>query len=367
MKTLSLRIILFLTFCGVHTLSAQSYVLKKDLRSEWQAFDGAKFMPFIESDDARVFYLGIKNPDPRGEYIRVSAKEPVSVFVNNQLAGSFRSRVLSIDSLAKIAGEDRLLIAIYYDKLAAGDVSTELLSASARSQFTPEYDKRRQSFFKDFVIVGTLILLVMVAVMIRLNPKLAADYFSISRIFSLRDTEDLQISSRIGNSSNILFYVYCSLLLGFYLLVIFHFVPSVYPVSHSFQSESFFEALTDWLTLSSILLGFLVLKIFLVISFSSLFGMPQVAGIHFFNWVRIIVVFLGLLTLFLIIYFIWYGQDIFLLSLLLRLLAWIIAGWIVLIYLKLGRKSSASMFHLFSYICATELIPFLFVIRVLYK
>lgn len=366
MKTLSLRIILFLIFCGVHTLSAQSYVLKKDLRSEWQAFDGAKFLPFNESDGTSVFYLGIKNPDPRGEYLRITAKEPVSIFVNNQLAGSFRSRILSIDSIAKMAGKDHLLIAIYYDKLAAGDVSTELLSA-ARSPLRPEHDKRRQSFFKDFVIVGTLILLVMVAAMIRLNPKLAADYFSIPRIFSLRDTEDLQISSRIGNSSNILFYVYCSLLLGFYLLVIFHFVPSVYPVSHSFQSESFFEALTDWLRLSSVLLGFLVLKIFLVISFSSLFGMPQVAGIHFFNWVRIIVVFLGLLTLFLIIYFIWYGQDISLLSLLLRLLAWIIAGWIVLIYLKLVRKSSASMFHLFSYICATELIPFLFVIRVLYK
>lgn len=367
MKTLFLRIIPLLAFFNAFSLGAQSFVVKKNLKSEWLAYDGNKFTPISESGNAaNVLYLKLKNPDPRGEYLRVTAKEPIHFFANNKLAGEFRSANLNIDSLARQHGGDDLLVAVYLGEQSLQDISTELLSRSNISS-TESFEQRRSDFFRDFVFMGALILLVMVAVMIRVNPKLATDYFSIPRIFSFREMEDAQVYTRIGSSTNILFYVYCSLLLGFYLIIIFHFVAPVYPVSHAFEALSFGGAFFQWLKISSLLLGLLFLKIIMVIAFSSLFGITEVAGIHFFNWVRLIVVFFGLLTLALIMYFIWYGQDISILSFMLQLLGWITAGWILLIFLKLGSKSGASMFHLFSYICATELIPFLFIIKVLYN
>jgi hypothetical protein len=367
MKTLFLRLIPLLAFLYVAELGAQSFVVKKDLQAERLVFDGTAFVPFEQRNGSEeVFYVKLRNPDPRGEFVRVTAKRPISLFINNQLVGTFKSATFPIDSLANTAGTDDLILAAYFRDQNVNDVSTELLSATVTTQ-VQELDKRRPYFFHDFVIIGALILLGIIAVIVRMNPKLAADYFSVPRIFSFREMDDAQIYTRIGSSSNILFYVYCSLLLGFYLMVIFHFVTTVYPVSHLFQSASFGGAMFDWLKLSVLMFGLLFVKIILVIGFSSLFGMSEVAGIHFFNWVRIIVVFFGILTAFLIVYFIWYGQDVSLLSAMLQLLAWIIAGWIVLIFLKLTSKSKASMFHLFSYICATELIPFLFIIRVLYK
>jgi hypothetical protein len=282
------------------------------------------------------------------------------------LVGEFRSVNINIDSLARQYGATDLLVALYLGEQSHWDITTELLSRS-NVLSTDSFDKRGSYFFKDFVFVGALILLVMVAVMIRVNPKLATDYFSIPKIFSFREMEDAQVYTRIGSSTNILFYVYCSLLLGFYFIIIFHFVTPVYPVSHTYEAQSFGGAFFQWLKISSLLLGLLFLKIIMVIAFSSLFGIAEVAGIHFFNWVRLIVVFFGLLTLALIIYFIWYGQDVSILSFMLQLLGWITAGWMLLIFLKLGNKSGASMFHLFSYICATELIPFLFIIKVLYN
>jgi hypothetical protein len=367
MKTLFLRLISLLAFFHAADVGAQAFVVKRDLRGERLVFDGTAFVPFEQrSGNEEVFYVKLRNPDPRGEFVRVTAKQPVSLFINNQLAGTFKSAIFPIDSLARAAGADDLVLAAYFNEQDINDISTELLSATTTKQ-VEGHDKRRPYFFHDFVIFGALVLLIMIAVIVRMNPKLASDYFSVPRIFSFREMDDAQIYTRIGSSSNILFYVFCSLLLGFYLMVIFHFVTTVYPVSHLFQSASFVGAMFDWLKLSVLMLGLLLLKIILVVGFSSLFGMAEVAGIHFFNWVRIIVVFFGILSAFLIIYFIWYGQDVSLLSAMLRLLAWIIAGWIVLIFLKLTSKSKASMFHLFSYICATELIPFLFIIRVLYK
>jgi hypothetical protein len=52
---------------------------------------------------------------------------------------------------------------------------------------------------------------------------------------------------------------------------------------------------------------------------------------------------------------------------LLQIISWILIGWMFLIILKLSKRMNHSKFHLFSYICATELIPLLITIKVLYN
>ena len=71
----------------------------------------------------------------------------------------------------------------------------------------------------------------------QINPKLTSDYFSITKIFSTREGEDGQSSSRITSSINILFYAYCSLMLGYFLMIIFHYVPSQYAISGTFSGK----------------------------------------------------------------------------------------------------------------------------------
>ena len=68
-----------------------------------------------------------------------------------------------------------------------------------------------------------LILISVLIVVDQLNPKLSSDYFSIIKMFFMREGEDSQIHSRITSSINILFYVYCSLMIGYYLMIIFRF------------------------------------------------------------------------------------------------------------------------------------------------
>jgi hypothetical protein len=214
--------------------------------------------------------------------------------------------------------------------------------------------------------VAGLVLTVLVVVIIRLNPKLAGDYFSIGKIISLREDES-QVLTRIGNSTNILFYVYSSLLLGYFFMIVFRFLPDDYRLPLYFQADSFSGSILQWLKLSSIILLVLVTKIILVLNLSYLFGITEIGGIHFFNWIRMIVVFFGILTAVVFIYFISHGYDSSTHGFFLKLVVWLTGGWMVLVFLKLSGRANASMFHLFSYICATEVIPFLFIIKVLYN
>jgi hypothetical protein len=155
--------------------------------------------------------------------------------------------------------------------------------------------------------------------------------------------------------------------LGYYLIIIFHFVPARYPTALLFQPASFIEGIIQWFELSLILLGVFFLKIILVYGLTWLFGMHEVAGIHFFNWVRSLLVVFGVITIVLSFYFIIRGQSESFFRILLQLVSWILVGWMVLIFLKLSARRGHSLFHLFSYICATELIPFLITIKVLYN
>jgi Domain of unknown function (DUF4271) len=358
--------LLFLLSCQSLSATAQGLVKKKDLSAGWMIYRNDQYEPFHAQTTVSVIYLTVSAAKFPGDFLVVKSSTSFSLFINGELSAEGKYQKLPLDSLSKIYSS-ALTIAIHqHHAIIPGGLVTEIQSVQAPLQ-TEEIAQRRSWFFRDFAIVGFLTLLVMLIVIIRLNPKLAADYFSITKVFSLRESDESQVYLRITSSTNILFYVFCSLMLGYYLIVIFHFVPARYPTALLFQAGSFIEAIIQWFKLSLILLSVFFLKIILVYGLTWLFGMHEVAGVHFFNWVRSLLVVFGVITIALSIYFIMRGQSESFFKVLLQLVSWILVGWMVLIFLKLSARRGHSMFHLFSYICATELIPFLITIKVLYN
>ena len=67
--------------------------------------------------------------------------------------------------------------------------------------------------------------------------------------------------------------------------------------------------MAQWLKLGFIVLLLLFSKIVLVFLLSNLFGLRGIAGIHFFNWIRLLLIVSGALSLILFIYFISRGQN----------------------------------------------------------
>jgi hypothetical protein len=357
-------ILFFLTL--VISSQAQELTLKKDFRKDWLIYSGDSYKTFDENkEDTKTIYFWIEASKFSGDSLIIDSPEPFALFVNAQLLNPSETKViLSIDSLRSLFSSPELLIGLYQEHIVEEGLTTGIIAQTTVS--SSDLLPISFSSFRDFAITGMLVLLVMLIAIAQLNPKLAKDYFSVTKIFSLREGDDKQVYSRITSSTNILFYCLCSLIIGYYLVIIFHFIPTRYSLAASFYSDTFLSALLQWLQLSLIILGFFFFKMLVVFVATFLFGYSDLMGIHFFNWVRLLLVIFGTLTLILFTYFISHGHGKGFLASLFVFVAWILVGWIILIFLKLMTRNSQSMFHLFSYLCATELIPFLLTINLLY-
>ncbi len=367
MKGIRLIFYLGLLLTSLNALAREkAFTAKKSLSKDWRIYQNDKFEAFTNQKNVHTVYLFIDANKFGGDYLEVNSVRDFTLFVNGKLA-SISGHQFNIDSLAKIFASTSLLIGIHQKNISTSTLETFVETPVPQTGSLLEPIGKPPTFLRDFVIVASMILLIILIILIRLNPKLASDYFSIARIFSLREADDSQIYTRIGNSTNILFYIFCSLILGFYLIIIFHFISPGYYVTSYIHATSFFTALAQWIGISLIILTVFFLKIMLVYLSSNLFGSKELAGIHFFNWVRLLLIVFSFMSVVLFFYFILRGHNTTVHSLLLNFIAWCLTGWIVIIFLKLRGRGSYSIFHLFSYICATEIIPLIIIITVLYN
>ncbi|HTF17782.1 MAG TPA: DUF4271 domain-containing protein [Chryseolinea sp.] len=360
-------LLLFFAVVLHFSANAQGNALVKDLHNDWLVFDDGQYVPYGHSPgNVSTVYFKLDAALFPGMHLKVSSPARFSIFINGQLSNQSGTPLrLNIDSLAERHGSSLLQLAIHQRHIITDGLFTAVIASQTNPSFG-ETLKPNYSAFRDFAIIGILVMLVMIITIIKLNPKLASDYFSISKIFSMREAEDGPSKSRITNSINILFYAYSSLMLGYFLMIVYHFLPHEYPTALYFQPTTFWDAILEWGELSLIVLALFFGKIVMVYGLSYIFGMKEIGSVHFFNWVRLLVGVFGVLTVIVFFYFIMRGAREGFYDFLLHAIAWVFAGWMVLIILKLQRQLQHSMFHLFSYICATELIPFLITVKVLY-
>lgn len=363
-----MRVVLLLAFLGLAYTGSAQRVIKKDLQPEWLMSDGAAYHKFNDAETVKTIYIRIPVKQFNTDYIIIRSSNPVSVLINNVvLLDQCKHAKLSIDSLATVYPVSEFFMAIHGSQsITTANLTTNVTAAVLHPTETPEetYAKTR-TIFRDYVVTAVLILIIFLVTIIRLNPGLSYDYFSIRKILSRRESEDDHYYYRV-TSATILFYVFTSLLLGLHLIVVARFTEAT-PGLHGLPEATFWILLFTWLKVSLCVLLFLFVKIIIIYLISLLFGIREIAGYHFFNFVRILLVTIGLFSLVLIVYFILHGQGVKFYNFLYTVIPWILGIWIVLGFFKLASRVSHSAFHLFSYICATELIPFFLIIEVLNK
>jgi hypothetical protein len=360
---------LFLAFVLCNTVSGQEkFTVKKDLADQWHFYTNNNYSILSQNEYSKLksIHFNIETNQFPNDRLLIRSAKSFFVFINGKLIRSHTGYLLlPLDSVATANYSTSLMVTIFQDDINSKDLRTQIISyQDTERQILSE--PKPQSYFKDFVIMAGLSLIIFFVVMLRLHPKLAADYFSVTRILSLREAEDNQSHARFAISSNVLFYIFSSLLLGLCLIILLYHLPEEYLLPLTFRAASFGGVLVQWLKLSTIILVILFSKILLIFSLSNLFGMRGIAGIHFFNWVRLLLIISGSLSTILFVYFISRGHDAQVYVVMLSVIVAALVGWIVIVFLKLNNRVEHSMFHLFSYICATEVIPLLLTIKVLF-
>jgi len=361
-----LSLLICLTFLSHLSLGQRSTL---DLQSSWLLHEEGKYIPHDVEVSTNTIYFKLDPAKYSGADLVVESSRPYFVFVNGKLSGEFAgATTFSIDSLAGRHLSNDLLTCIYQQSINPRELKTEVTKLKSNgSEAAPSPAYRPSSHFKDFVIASGLTIIIFFLAISQINPKLASDYFSVVKIFSPREADDAQSNARLTSSNNFQFYVGCSLLLAFYLLIILYHLPDAYALPLRFQANDFWSLVWQWIKLAFLVLCVFVLKIIIVFMLTRLFNMRGLARVHFFNWVRLLLIVFGGATIIVFSYYILRGQNETIFVAFLSLIVGTLIAWIFIVFMKLNGKTEHSMFHLFSYICATELIPLLITIKVLFQ
>jgi len=344
---------------------ANPEIVISDLKGSWKTFSGDSFQDY-EPDEGgiRAIYFEL---DP-GRYahhsnLSITSARPFSIYLNHRLlVFNSESVSLDIDSLNALSNSP-WLFGIHQQgglKWLKTEVRTPVQLHSNFHNLP-----RPADHYLDFSILASLMLIAFFITLLRTNTRLTLDYFNFVRLFSIQEREDTLLNSRISASVNIFYYGLCSLLAGFILLTVFHFGSRQIAFAESFSVQSTLHGFLQWFKLSSLIALALFVKLILIAGFSRLFDFREAPGLQFFNFVRLIFFLSVSSGLVCLCYFVFNIQSTGPYSFLLAVIIFLLNFWVAVIGLKLLRRSSFRFFQLFSYLCASELIPIVILVKVL--
>ena len=346
---------------------SNSPVLVQDLRSDWMVYSGNSYtlVHTAELDDLQTIYFKINPITAGGRRLQIQSPEKWQLFVNGELIFSGTgSRIFSLDSLTGVRQD--VFLGVHATK-GVKDISTRLISFSpVLSDRAIEIVPRPPTYFRDYGILVSVFLILFFLLLFRTNPQLTIDYFSFTKIFSVSERNENQLASRITSSVNLLFYLFCALLTGFLLSAILYSAGPFFQAARPLQITSLGSAFWIWTKLSLFILILLMAKLIIVLLFSTLFNFRETMSFQFFNFLRFVLFTSVTLAILCLAYFILrVGEPIYYERLIVLALLLLTAGSVVVL-VKLTGRAGFSFFHLFSYLCVSEIIPLVIIIKIFF-
>jgi hypothetical protein len=335
-------------------------VVKKDLQAEWQVHAENRFVPYNKKP-APTIYFTVEPEKFKGDFLLLQSAKPFAVFLNGKLIRDNVMEVrLPVDSLARSNLYNPLRVAIHQQPYIHADLVTQLISETQLPVSNPdEMIVRHENGLRNFLLAVSVMLLVFLLLLFRYNPKLVSDYVAGTTFLSLRESDDHPMFNRIGNTTNVFAYVLTALLAA---AVLMHM-----PLEANLEAgepDQFTGWIFRWLLIGAAVLALLFCKAMIIFIFSLLFNISDLSGYQFFNFIRFLLFVFGLLLVIMVVQFFSTGSHFLNTEGVISGMHYLLLAWVVLSFLKLVNKVSHTAIHLFLYICATEIIPFLIIIKV---
>lgn len=347
------------------TLRAQSAsVVVRDLRSEWKVESGG-LVQDGEAPKGRSVFFQVDANKYKGDRLEISGPRDFSVLINQKLIthGKHTRLSFSIDSLAKLYSQPLTLNVFAARGLEF--VQTRIVS-DGRTGKDDISALRRSRHVLDFSVLAVFILAVYFILLLRFNPRLTMDYFNVARLFSMQERDENLIMGRLMSRFSFLVYIFIGLWSSFLLLIIFHYTRNEWTILQDFQINSWQDGFVKWAWLTGIIFVILFIKLAITSLFSWIFKLREGAGIQILNYWRMISFLMLMISVAMLIFFATGTEKTAYYNNLIYLMSWILVFWTVLIFVKLLSKVPFSVFHLFSYLCASEFFPIIVIFRVLF-
>ena len=300
-----------------------------------------------------------------------------ALFIEQKIVASQAAEaciMLNIDSLYAIYGDtekESLFITAYHNNLDINELQFSIVKKLSENEMAQlenssgiDAISRSVSSFKDFYIIGLLIILSLIAMIKAAYPKIFQEFYSISKIFSFKWREDSLIASRAINTINLVFLVVYSLVFAFIVVVLWHETDSTPEQLNFIGFSNFYSSFFSWISITFFVFIIIILKYLVIYISSSLLGFKDLISFHFLDFIRVSQLFMFLIlaaiSLSMISFydFINPGSDAFS-----YIVFFCILLTTALLFFKLLSSTTYRNMHLFSYLCTTEILPLIISIK----
>jgi len=362
--------ILFAALFSVGSADAQQFQTHKQLDDSWYYFDkNQRHQSYNLSKTNTEIFLTIDRSQPDSAILQMSVNANTSIFIEDQIIGLVNKdkRIsYSIDSLFLAYGIDSeqmtiMLLNVDDAIVKNSKIIKPLFSPLVKTTAYP--NSRVDSDFENILLILVLTILVILVYVKAAHSDIWRAYMKWSRILSLKDQGDAIYKLRPFEKGTLTITLVYATLGATCILGLFYLSDFSWPISAYFQSDYVFLFFVKWLVLVLTLYILVFSKYLLVKSFTRLFDFRGASKIHFYNHVRIsMVILFFLLAIELIIIFGF--QHVMLFAWLRNIVIILLVVKSLIISFKLIKLSTYRMFHLFSYLCATEIIPAIILIKI---
>ena len=323
--------------------SAFSRDLRKvSLANRWESADTT------QSGKVRTIQLKLTAHD-QGSF-EITNPEKFSVFIDRQLQANNTKQIKWLMDSLKARFVFPVTVTIFCKEgtshfniylLIEDHNQSEIISGSGHSN----------------AILIVSILLIWVLIMLLSVSNALYEYLNLKNIFTLRMLEESGFSQKVTSFNNIFVYCFCSLLAAL--------VITISGSDAEFNPDTA-EALLKMFRIFLWILIFLLSKILITSLISRMFGLTEFAPSQFFNFLKF-ALNAFILIAFLLVFFFIIGLDKSILREPLKIFGgtmWILFVSITL--LRLRARRGRTVFHLFSYLCISEVFPVLILFRIYY-
>ncbi|MDQ3394296.1 MAG: DUF4271 domain-containing protein [Bacteroidota bacterium] len=372
---------------GNHCLAAQEktrgeHLLIKNLKNDLLVYDEdlKNYLPFISGSELKFptlsYYCNLRLY--AGNKIQHCLPKGSSIFIDQKIIDFFPEtgcKILSIDSLLNIYENDTVFITLYNTNLDTKNLDVSIISD--RKALTTQIQKSDTFFlaisrefneFNDFFIIGLIILMILITVLYNGNLKYFLDFYNLPRALSIKIRKENYLSVKNISGTYLLFLIVHSFLVGFVSIILVHYNKDFQDLLEFVETNTFWAASLSWVQISLFIFLLFILKYILVKGISQLFNIKSFSTVHYFDFIRMSIIFYLLLLIILSILMFSFGYDAHSWSqpILTSIIIFFIVRMVVLFF-KLYKYAPFRNLHLFLYICSTELLPLMVGFKIFIK
>jgi len=348
-------------------------IVVENLKQEWlvSSVQNSNFSPYVKEIHSPVlihFYLNLNKY--KEYYLSLDIPDNTSLFIENKIVGFYenaQTKNFPIDSLLNEYGLNHILITIFSEEnlpevLLSNVVDFSPKKNTGMNKVDFSSPVRMLNDFNDFNLLSVLLIIILGISIRTSQEKLFKEYFNVRKIFTLNFKSEALYSVSFLSTQNLISLLYYGLIVGFSIT---NFVVWITPDSIlSFWDNPTLGSLVFAIILSLAVTFIMVLKYPMLILITNIFVFRKATTIHYYEYLRFSFIISLMLFILSIINNVYQG---ILISNFTHQLGWLLVFLVIarsiFIYLKLIKLKSFRKLHLFSYLCSTEIIPLIILLK----